>query len=121
MTARMFGPISAGRNRGYLTDKVTILNCFLLFKLSKVNCVCVLHLPRYFPPTKRCLHITVSHRLRLQGPMDGTSFSPRFVNNGHFIKNYKGRISYVVNACYSPSPYVSLCTPNFKIKRLCVR
>jgi len=37
MTAHMFGPISEGRNKGYLTDTLTILNWFSSLKFSKVN------------------------------------------------------------------------------------
>jgi hypothetical protein len=85
----------------------------------------VTHLPRYFPPATRRLHIAVSHRLKLRGPIGSTTFSPSFVNNSHFIKNFnaghKDRISHVAIACYNSSPCVSLCTPNFKIKRRFMR
>jgi hypothetical protein len=68
MTASMFGPISVGRNKGYLTDKITILNWFLSFKLSKVNCVgvtlaWVLHLPECYT----CPGVTLARVLHLPG------------------------------------------------------
>jgi len=85
----------------------------------------MLHLPRYFPHATRRLHITLSRRLKLRGPIDGRSFSPSFVNNGHFIKTLKAEhndiISHVTNACYNSSPNVSLRKRDFKIKRRSVR
>jgi len=85
MMAHMFGPISEGRNKVYLTDTLTIVNWFSSLMLR------VLHLPCYFPPARRRLHSPVGRRLRLRGPIDGRPFSPSFVSNGHFNKNFKGR------------------------------